>query len=55
MSRQTSNITGTVRSPRTMPPTPIVSAIVWRRPNRFGTSKSSFVASRPPTWNEVTT
>ena len=29
-----------VRSPRMMPPMPSVSAMVWRSPNRFGTSKS---------------
>ena len=34
---------GTVRRPRMMPPTPRVSAMVWRRPNRFGTSKSVIV------------
>ena len=33
-----------------MPPTPSVSAIVWRSPNRFGTSKSIRVAACPPTW-----
>ena len=33
-----------------MPPIPSVSPIVWRSPNRFGTSKSSRVAACPPTW-----
>ena len=33
-----------------MPPTPSVSAIVCRSPNRFGTSKSISVAACPPTW-----
>ncbi len=33
-----------------MPPMPIVSPIVWRSPNVFGTSKSVRVAGYPPTW-----
>jgi len=33
-----------VRSPRMIPPMPSVSPIVWRRPKRFGTSKSTTVA-----------
>ena len=40
MSSQIFQRCGTVRRPRMMPPTPSVSAIVWRRPNFFGTSKS---------------
>ena len=47
---------GTVRSPRMIPPTPSVSAIVWRRPKRLGTSKSVTVQGRyPPIWNATTT
>ena len=56
MSRQTSSSTGIVRSPRMIPPTPSVSAIVWRSPKRLGTSKSTSVeGSSPPTWKDVTT
>ena len=56
MSRHTSSSTGIVRSPRMIPPTPSVSAIVWRSPKRLGTSKSITVDGRyPPTWNDVTT
>ena len=44
MSRQTSSSTGIVRRPRMIPPTPSVSPIVWRRPKRLGTSKSTTVA-----------
>ena len=44
MSFPISTITGIVRSPRMMPPIPIVSAIVWRSPYRFGISKSVSVA-----------
>ena len=55
MSAHTPSSTGIVRSARMIPPTPSVSAIVCRSPNRFGTSKSSFVASSPPIWNDVTT
>ena len=40
MSAHMSSITGIVRSPRMIPPMPSVSAIVWRSPKRFGTSKS---------------
>ncbi|MCY1232062.1 hypothetical protein D9M72_445330 [compost metagenome] len=40
MSSQIFQRCGTVRKPRMMPPTPSVSAIVWRRPYFFGTSKS---------------
>ena len=43
MSSQMLHSTGTVRMPRMMPPIPKVSAIVWRRPNFFGTSKSVIV------------
>jgi hypothetical protein len=32
-----------------MPPIPSVSAIVWRTPYFLGSSKSRFVAARPPT------
>ena len=46
MSRQTSSSTGIVRSPRMIPPTPSVSPIVWRSPNRLGTSKSMTVEGR---------
>ena len=46
MSRQTSSSTGIVRSPRMIPPTPSVSAIVWRSPKRLGTSKSITVDGR---------
>ena len=46
MSRQTSSSTGIVRRPRMIPPTPSVSPIVWRRPKRLGTSKSTTVAGR---------
>lgn len=43
--------TGTVRSPRMMPPMPSVSAMVWRRPNFFGISKSMTVPGlKPATW-----
>ena len=44
MSAHMSSSTGIVRSPRMIPPMPSVSAIVWRRPNCFGTSKSMTVA-----------
>ena len=40
MSSQIDQRCGTVRRPRMMPPMPRVSAMVWRRPNFFGTSKS---------------
>ena len=40
MSSQIDHRCGTVRRPRMMPPMPRVSAMVWRRPNFFGTSKS---------------
>jgi hypothetical protein len=40
MSFAMSSNTGTVRRPRMMPPTPSVSAMVWRRPYFFGISKS---------------
>ena len=40
MSSQIFHRCGTVRRPRMMPPTPSVSAMVWRRPYFFGTSKS---------------
>ncbi len=40
MSSQIFQRCGTVRRPRMMPPMPSVSAMVWRRPNFFGTSKS---------------
>ncbi len=43
MSAAISNRTGIVRSPRMIPPTPRVSAMVWSRPYRFGTSKSMTV------------
>ena len=43
ISWHTSSSTGTVRRARMMPPTPKVSAMVWRSPNRFGTSKSTTV------------
>ena len=36
--------TGIVLSARMTPPIPSVSAIVWRRPNAFGVSKSMTVA-----------
>ena len=39
-----SSMTGIVRRPRMIPPTPSVSAIVWRSPYRFRTSKSVTVA-----------
>ena len=44
MSSAISTMTGIVRSPRMMPPMPIVSAIVWRTPYVVGTSKSVTVA-----------
>ncbi|MEZ5216253.1 MAG: hypothetical protein R2715_06580 [Ilumatobacteraceae bacterium] len=43
MSAHTSRSTGTVRRARMIPPTPRVSAIVWRSPYFFGTSKSTTV------------
>ena len=43
MSSQIDHRSGTVRRPRMMPPMPSVSAMVWRRPNFFGTSKSVIV------------
>ena len=43
MSRAMSISTGAVRRPRMMPPMPSVSAIVWRSPRFFGTSKSMTV------------
>ena len=46
ISRQMSTSTGIVRSPRMIPPIPTVSPIVWRKPKRFGTSKSVTVAGR---------
>ena len=56
MSSQMLHRWGTVRKPRMMPPTPSVSAMVWRRPTRFGTSKSVTVAgSKPPIWKLTTT
>ena len=48
-------ITGMVRSPRKMPPIPIVSAIVWRIPYFFGISTSVTVARYPPTWISLMT
>src|SRR5665647_1351397 len=45
--------TGNVRSARKIPPMPTVSPMVWRRPNRPGTSKSTTVAGYPPTWIEL--
>ena len=44
MSSQIFHRCGTVRRPRMMPPMPSVSAMVWRRPYFFGTSKSVTVA-----------
>ena len=44
MSAQSDSSTGIVRRPRMIPPMPSVSPIVWRRPNCFGTSKSTTVA-----------
>ena len=44
MSSQIFHRCGTVRRPRMIPPTPRVSAMVWRRPKRLGTSKSVTVA-----------
>jgi hypothetical protein len=55
MSVVTSSSTGIVRIALEMPPTPSVSAMVWRSPYRLGISKSRLVASRPPIWNDVTT
>ena len=43
MSWAISSSTGAVRSARMMPPMPSVSPIVWRRPKRLGTSKSTTV------------
>ena len=43
MSSATRHRCGTVRRPRMMPPTPSVSAMVWRRPWRLGISKSVMV------------
>ena len=43
MSRAESSSTGIVRRARMMPPMPSVSAMVWRRPNFFGISKSMTV------------
>ncbi len=43
MSSQIDHSVGTVRRPRMMPPMPRVSAMVCRRPNFFGTSKSVIV------------
>ena len=43
MSAHMTSSTGMVRSPRMIPPMPSVSAIVWRRPNCFGISKSMTV------------
>ena len=40
MSAQIFHRCGTVRRPRMMPPMPSVSAMVWRRPYFFGSSKS---------------
>src|SRR4051794_16612348 len=40
---------GKVRKARKIPPTPSVSPIVCRSPNRSGTSKSTSVAACPPT------
>ena len=47
--------TGMVRSPRKMPPIPIVSPIVWRTPYFFGISKSLRVCRYPPTWISLMT
>ncbi len=44
MSSQIFHRCGTVRMPRMIPPIPSVSAMVWRSPNFFGTSKSVTVA-----------
>jgi hypothetical protein len=46
MSRQMSSSTGIVRSARKIPPIPRVSAMVWRRPNCLGISKSATVLCR---------
>jgi hypothetical protein len=43
MSSQMLHRAGTVRMPRMMPPMPRVSAMVWRRPNVLGISKSVIV------------
>jgi len=56
MSLAKSSTTGMVRSERNSPPMPRVSAMVWRRPYFFGTSKSMIVqGSYPPTWMALTT
>ena len=55
MSRAIASSTGKVRRARKIPPTPRVSPIVCRRPNRAGTSKSVRVAACPPTWTTLTT
>ena len=50
MSRAMSNTTGMVRNARKMPPTPNVSAMVWRGANAREISKSMTVAGLyPPT------
>ncbi len=49
------SITGIVRSPRKMPPMPILSAIVCRRPYRAGSRKSRSAASMPPIWISLIT
>jgi len=55
MSRAITSSTGKVRSPRKIPPTPMVSPIVCRNPNEAGTSKSRTVAPSIPTWMVFTT